>query len=330
MRTLRKSFQHLLTAAAILAVSAFSGATVAQQLTVVGAGPGAGAYQLAGAFSENINRLDLGITVTNRASQGFVANTRMVETGGTDFALTNGIFVYSSQHGQEPFTEMKATNIRGIGPVTTAWYQMAVPKNSGIESYMDLKGKRVNYAEKGSNTEHMTTVIFDTLGISDGIDKEYMRWDQAATAMADGNIAAFGIPNPVPSPSILQASAATPVRILSVPDEVIKHFTDSNPGYYRDTVPAGSYTGMEEESFETVAYTAFVVANASVDEEVVYKATKATYDEASRDFIVTAMGAWRIGLDAAKEVGFLDQMKAFGLEIHPGAARYWKERGLMN
>jgi TRAP transporter TAXI family solute receptor len=157
-----------------------------------------------------------------------------------------------------------------------------------------------------------------------------MRWDQAATAMADGNIAAFGIPNPVPSPAILQASAATPVRILTVPDEVITHFTDSNPGYYRDTVPAGSYAGMEDESFETVAYTAVVVANASLDDDAVYAATKATYDEASRDFIVNAMGAWRIGLDAAKEVGFLDQMKAFGLEIHPGAARYWKERGLIN
>jgi TRAP transporter TAXI family solute receptor len=331
MRLSRKSLRRALTAAAaVLAVSATSSVAGAQQFTVVGAGPGAGAYQLAGAFAENGNRLDLGITVTNRASQGFVANTRLVETGGTDFALTNGIFVYSSQNGREPFTEMKATNIRGIGPVTTAWFQMAVPKDSDIKSYMDLKGKRVNYAEKGSNTEHMTSVIFDTLGIADSIDKEYMRWDQAATAMTDGNIAAFGIPNPVPSPAILQASAATPVRILSVPDEVIKHFTDSNPGYYRDTVPAGSYAGMEDESFETVAYTAFVVANAGIDEEAVYKITKATYDQSSRDFIVNAMKAWAIGLDAAKEVGFLDQMKAFGLEIHPGAARYWKERGLIN
>jgi len=254
----------------------------------------------------------------------------MVETGGTDFALTNGIFVYDAQNGLKPFTEMKATNIRGIGPVTTAWYQMAVTKDSGIETYMDLKDKRVSYAEKGSNTEHMTSVIFDTLGISDSIKKEYMRWDQAATAMVDGSLDAFGIPNPVPSPSILQASAATPIRILPLPDEVIKHFTDSNPGYYRATVPAGSYAGMEDQSFETVAYTAFVVANAGVDDDLVYKVTKATYDGANRDFLVTSMKAWGIGLDAAKEVGFLDQMKAFGLEIHPGAARYWKERGLIN
>lgn len=89
MRLSRKSLRRALTAAAaVLAVSATSSVAGAQQFTVVGAGPGAGAYQLAGAFAENVNRLDLGITVTNRASQGFVANTRLVETGGTDFALT--------------------------------------------------------------------------------------------------------------------------------------------------------------------------------------------------------------------------------------------------
>lgn len=331
MRVLWTGFRPVLTAtAAVLALSAYSGAAVAQQATVVGAGPGAGAYQLAGAFAENVNRLDVGITLTNRASQGFVANTRMVETGGTDFALTNGIFIYSAQNSLEPFADMQASNIRGIGPVTTAWYQMAVTNDSGIETYMDLEGKRVNYAEKGSNTEHMTSVIFETLGVADSIEKEYMRWDQAATAMTDGNIAAFGIPNPVPSPSILQASASTPVRILSLPDEVITHFTDSNPGYYRDTVPAGSYSGMEDESFETVAYTAYVVANASLDDDLVYEVTKATYDEASRAFMVNAMKAWEIGLDSSKEAGFLDQMAAFGLEMHPGAARYWKERGLTN
>jgi TRAP transporter TAXI family solute receptor len=206
---------------------------------------------------------------------------------------------------------------------------MAVVKKSGIKTYMDLKGKRVNYAQKGSNTEFMTKVIFEQLGLHDGLQKEYMRWDQAATAMTDGNIAAFGIPNPVPSPSILQASASAPLRILPIPDKVITHFTNSNPGYFRDTVPAGSYTGMENESFETVAYTIFLTANANVSDELAYKITKATYDTTSRDFLVTSFKAWRIGLDASKSDGFIKQMDDFGMELHPGAARYWKERGLL-
>ena len=330
MGTLKHSL-HLAVAAtfAVAAAAGWSGNVNAQNLTIVGAGPGAGAYNMAGAFAENANRLKLGFTVTNRASKGFVANTRMVEVGGTDFALTNGIFVFSAQNSMKPFTEMKSKNIRGIGPVTTSWFQMAVLKDSGIKTYMDLKGKRVNYAAKGSNTEFMTRTIFEQLGVADGIQKEYMRWDQAATSMTDGNIAAFGIPNPVPSPSILQASASAPLRILSLPENVIKHFTDSNPGYYRSTVPAGSYSGMEDEEFTTVAYTIFVTANAKVSDDVVYQVTKATYDDASRDFMVAAFKSWSIGLDAAKKADFIGLMKGFNLELHPGAARYWKERGLM-
>lgn len=313
------------------AIAGYTGlATAADNATVVGAGPGAGAYQLAGGMAENVNRLKLGVTITNRASKGFVANTRMVETGGSHFALTNGIFVYSAQNSIKPFKEMKAKNIRGIGPVTTSWFHMAVVKSSGIKSYMDLKGKRVNYAAKGSNTEFMTRTIFEQLGIAGTIKKEYMRWDQAATSMVDGNIAAFGIPNPVPSPSILQASASTAVRILPLPDKIIKYFVAANPGYYRDTVPPGSYAGMEKEGFETIAYTIFLTANAKkVSDDLAYKATKATYDNSSRDFLINSFKAWRIGLDASKKDAFLGQMAAFGLKLHPGAARYWKERGLI-
>ena len=69
----------------------------ADQTTIMGAGPGAGAFQMAGAMAEAVNRSKVGVTMTNRASPGFVANTRMVETGGSDFGMTNGIFVFSRE-----------------------------------------------------------------------------------------------------------------------------------------------------------------------------------------------------------------------------------------
>jgi hypothetical protein len=331
METLRNNLRLAAFAAfAVASLAGFGGAApAADNATIVGSGPGAAAYQWAGALAENVNRLKIGLTITNRASKGFVANTRMVEVGGTDFALTNGIFVYDAQRGAKPFEEMKATGIRGIGPISVSWFQMAVVKDSGITSYMDLEGKRVNYAEKGSNAEFMTRTIFEALGIDGDIQKEYMRWDQAATAMTDGNIAAFGIPNPIPAPSILQASASAPLRILSVPDKAIKAFTDSNPGYFKDTVPAGSYPGMENETFDTVAYTVFATTNAKSSDEMVYAFTKATYDPASREFLVSAMKSLGAGLDSAQNDGFLKQMASFGLELHPGAERYWKERGLI-
>lgn len=176
----------------------------------------------------------------------------------------------------------------------------------------------------------MTRLILQHLGIHDGISKEYMRWDQGATALVDGSIDAFGIPNPVPSPSILQAAANTPLRILSLPDTVIDMFVKSNPGYYRATIKPGSYNGMEKESFDTVAYTIFVAVNAKVPDDVVYRVTKATYGPEQRDFIVNAYKPWRVGFEQVKGRGFLNQMKAFGMQLHPGAAKYWAEAGLTN
>ncbi len=106
-------------------------------------------------------------------------------------------------------------------------------------------------------------------------------------------------------------------------------FVNSNPGYYRATVPAGSYKGMENEPFETVAYSIFVTVNADVSDDVVYRVTKATY-ESEKEFIVNSFKAWRIGYEAAKSKEFLAQMDGFGLELHPGAAKYWAEVGLIN
>jgi len=254
----------------------------------------------------------------------------MVESRATDFALTNGIFVYEAQNGLEKFKGMKAANIRGVGPVSTSWFHMTVMERSGIKTYMDLKDKRVNFAQKGSNTEHMTSLIVGWLGIDKTLRKDYMRWDQAAEALKDGRIDAFSIPNPIPSPSVLSASTGGNILVLSLPDSVIEKFEKMNPGYYADTVPPGSYKGMEKTPIKTIAYTIFSVAHKDVPAEVVYKVVKVNYDPQSADFLVNAMKGWKIGLDTAKNPKFLGQMQKFGLKLHPGAERYWKEKGYVN
>ena len=77
MSSLReKLLSTVAIAFATAAIAGFTGlATAASNATVVGAGPGAGAYQMAGAMAENVNRQKIGVTITNRASKGFVANT---------------------------------------------------------------------------------------------------------------------------------------------------------------------------------------------------------------------------------------------------------------
>ncbi len=328
MRTHKKFITAIgVFAAAAFAASLASAATT--NITIVGAGKGAGAFRMAAGLAEAVNKTSKTVNVTNRESKGFIANTRLVASGRSEIGMTNGIFVDFMQREQKPFAKDKGKKtIRGIGPVSTSWFQVTTFHKSGIKTYNDLAGKRVNMGPRGSSTLFMTKFITDNLGITDKIRKDYMGWAQAATNMIDGKLDAFGIPNPVPSPAILRASRSGPLRILSIPDEVRDKFVALSSGYYKDNKDASPYQGMKGKKFKTVAYTIFAVANEKVPNDVIHEVTRRVYDKANRDFLINVFGGWRIGLDfAAKSDEFIKQMGNFNMKLHPGAARYWKAKG---
>ncbi len=320
-----------LAAVAVVASAGFAAslASAATNITIVGAGKGAGAFRMAAGLAEAVNKTSKTVNVTNRESKGFVANTRLVASGRSEIGMTNGIFVDFIQRRQKPFHKGKAMKtIRGIGPVSTSWFQVATFHKSGIKSYNDLAGKRVNMGPRGSSTLFMMKFITDNLGITEKIRKDYLGWAAATTNMIDGKIDAFGIPNPVPSPSILRASRSGPLRILSIPDKVRDKFVALSSGYYKDNKDASPYQGMKGQKFKTVAYTIFAVANEKVPADVIYEVTRRVYDKANRDFLINVFKGWKIGLDfASKSDAFIRQMGSFNMKLHPGAARYWKAKG---
>jgi len=328
MRTYRG---YLTVAAAALLAGGFFAleARAAANITIVGASKGAGAFRMAAGLAEAVNKTSKTVNITNRESKGFVANTRLVASGRSAIGMTNGIFVDFIQRKHKPFHKGKAMmTIRGIGPVSTSWFQVATFHKSGIKSYYDLAGKRVNMGPRGSSTLFMLKFITDNIKVTGKIRKDYMGWSQAATNMIDGKLDAFGIPNPVPAPAILRASRSGPLRILSIPDEVRDKFVAMSSGYYKANKDASAYQGMKGKKFKTVAYTIFAVANKDVSNDVIYEVTRRTYDKANRDFLINVFKGWKIGLDFASKSGeFIKQMGNFNMKLHPGAARFWKSKG---
>jgi len=320
----------LVTAAAVpLVFGSAAYSAEMMHLTIVGAGKGAGAFRQAGALAEVVNKNSNTLNITNQESAGFVANTRMIAHGRVELAMSNGVFVDFIQRKQKPFnTEKKpATDIRGIGPGSGSWLQIVVLKDSGIKNLMELKGKRVSMGPKGSSTVFMMDTAFKTIGIYDSMRKDYLKWGDAANYMIDGKLDSFGIPNPIPSPSILQAATSRPITVLDLPDSVIKKFTDLSKGYFEDDADFSVYEGMKGKKVKTVAYKVFYLAHESVPADAVYQICKIFYDPKNRDFILSMYKPLRDGLDTAMNDKFIKQMKAFNLKLHPGAARYWKERG---
>jgi TRAP transporter TAXI family solute receptor len=328
MSTVIRCVSIMTAAAALVFGSAVYSAEVTH-LTIVGAGKGAGAFRQAGAMAEVVNKNSKTLNITNQESGGFVANTRMIAAGRVELAISNGVFVDFIQRKQKPFhTEKKpATSIRGIGPSAGSWLQIVVLKDSGIKSLMELKGKRVSLGPKGSSSVFMIETALREVGVLDSMRKDYLKWTDGANYMIDGKLDAFGIPNPIPSPSILQAATSRPITVLSLPDSVIKKFTGLSKGYFEDNADMSVYEGMKGMKVKTIAYKVFYLAHEKVPADAVYEICKHFYDPKNRDFILSMYKPLRDGLDTAMNDKFIKQMKAFDLKLHPGAARYWKERG---
>ncbi|HBB15461.1 MAG: hypothetical protein A3J94_02155 [Syntrophus sp. RIFOXYC2_FULL_54_9] len=333
---MKKSFREksmILAGMTLLATSFFATAELsaqATQVTVTGAGKGAWAYVGMAAVTEVVNRNSKTIQVTNRESGGFVEGTRLVGTNRVQVAMTNGPFVDSWQTKKDPFVRDTGPRdtIRGVGPSSVSFLHIAVLKESNIKTFMDLKGKRVSLGPKGSNSFWMIGFALKAAGILDTVRQDSLNWNDGATYMVDRKLDAFGIPNPLPGPAILQASYSAPIRILDLPDQVIDKFIEFSPGYHKEAANCRNlYKGMENQSFMSVAYMIMLVAHKDVPDDIVYEMVRHTYDPKNHDLMVNIAKGWEEGLARAKNPEWLGRLKAAGVKLHPGAARYWKEKG---
>ena len=300
------------------------------QITVTGAGKGANAFRAMAAVAEVVNQNSKTVQATNRESGGFVEGTRLVAANRVQIAMTNGPYVDFWQRKLDPFDRDTAPRdtLRGVSPHGDAPLQIAVLKDSDIKTFMDLKGKRISLGPAGSNSYWMIQFALKAAGIYDTVRIDSLNWNDGASYMIDHKIDAFGIPNPLGAPAILQASYSAPVRILSLPDSVIQKYIDYSPGYYKDVLNCGTmYKGMENQSFTTVNNMPLLVAHKDLSDDIVYEVTRHVYDPKNHDLMVNIAVGWKLGLEQAKSPKFLEIMKMVKLKVHPGAARYWKEKG---
>ena len=323
----------VISVAALLVASLFAGSDLKAakaNMTIAGGGKGSGGYRLSGGLAEAVNRASKKVNMTVQPTGGFVANTRIIGTGRTQFAMTSTVFLDFIRRSEGPFKKDKkpVTSIRAIGPVATSWFHLTVPAKSSIKHYNDIIGKRVNLGKKGSGAYFMANKIVGWMGAKKKIQADAMSWGPATRALVDGKIDVFIIHNPVPSPHVLRASRSIPVRVLDMPENLRDKFEELSKGYSRETVDASIYRGMKGKKFKSISHSVYLVAHQSTPNDIVYEVAKHTYNKKSKKFLTSGHKAWKFGLrDAATSGAFIKKVLKTGTPIHPGAARLWKERG---
>jgi uncharacterized protein len=203
-------------------------------------------------------------------------------------------------------------------------WQLVVPADSDIKSVKDLKGKAVALPARGNTSladgwELLLRV--NGMSLSDLGTKSYGPVSSNGEAMRNRQALAAGWFTVVPASFVLDVGSSMKLRMISVSDDELDKLRKLNAGFARYVVKAGTYAeqGIPGE-VTTFQSPTILIASSKTSEEEIYKITKAIVEgRAEFASIVKAM----TGVTAAQ------MAENFGMPYHPGAARYYKEAGLI-
>lgn len=311
----------------ILLTGAFAlGATTAvaqeEHFITIGTGGQTGVYYVVGqSICKLVNRTgdETGIKCTAPSTGGSVANINAIQAGDQTMGVAQSDQQYYALNGEGDFSE-PFEDIRAVFSVHPEPFTVVARADSGIENFEDLKGKRVNIGNPGSGQRATMDVVMDAFGwtTDDFSLASELKATEQAQAMCDNKIDAFVYQVGHPNGSIQEAFSSCDSQFVNVTGEPIDKLIEENDFYAAATIPASLYEGVETDT-ETFGVRATFVTSADVAEEDVYQVVKAVFDNFDRFK----------GLHPAFSNLDPEEMVAAGLsaELHPGAAKYYKEQG---
>ena len=316
----------LVPLALILAIALIIPAALAQQRRLVSIASGwvVGVYYpLAGAMSRIVYKVkDLNLRATVESSGASVANAQLIGTGDADFALLQNDIAFYAYNGVT-LSAFKDKPIKNMGAVFTIYPELVhavATKASGIKSVKELKGKKVVLGPHGSGTEANALQILEAYGLKESDLGRAERIDAAVAAdqLKDGRVDAAFFTTGLGSAVILDTFIGGKVALVPLAGEEAQALIKRFPFYTSVKVPANTYKDQAEAS--TVAVMAMMVARSDLPEDLVYRFTKAIFDDL-KQFHAAHSAAQNLTLETA--------LNGNPIPLHPGAAKFYKEKGIL-
>lgn len=257
-----------------------------------------------------------GVQTDAVSSNASADNVMAVHNDEAELAFVQTDVMSNAAEGINAFDE-PITDVLGLGSLYPETIQIVTTADSGIESVEDLQGKTVSVGAPGSGTFVNAEQILEVHGMTmDDIQAQNLDFGESTDGIQDGNIDAAFITAGTPTGAVEGLTATTDIAIVSIAPEKAQELIDKYPYYAEDVIPSGTY-GLQEE-VPTVAVLAMLVVKDNVSEDLVYEITKAIYENAGN---MSHAKAEYITLDTA--------LNGIGIELHPGAKKYYEEAGVL-
>ncbi|XAY79673.1 TAXI family TRAP transporter solute-binding subunit [Sagittula stellata E-37] len=316
-----KSFRIATLGAAIAMIGTV--ATAEDRFITIGTGGQTGVYYVVGQSIcrlVNRNTAETGIKCTAPSTGGSIANINAIAAGDMDMGVAQSDWQYHAYNGTSEFEGKQFDKERAVFSVHSEPFTVVARADSGATSFDDLFGKRVNVGNPGSGQRATMDVVLNAMGKSDAdfaLASELKPAEQSA-ALGDNKVDAIIYTVGHPNGSIQEATSTVDAKLLPVTGEAIDTLVSENPYYAKAVIPGGMYAGNPDD-VETFGVKATFVTSSDVPDDVVYEVVKAVFDNFDRFK----------GLHPAFANLKEEEMISAGLSapLHPGAEKYYRERG---
>lgn len=296
------------------------------RVTIAGGSAGGLWSTIGEGLGETIKRSYPDVTFSYQPGQDG-ANIITVITGQADFGIVSSSAAKWAYEGQKPYPK-KEDKVRTVAFLHAMPYHCVVKEDSGIQSIEQIAKEKTPFEvavnTKNSPMEISNRVVLNSYGtsyeqiVNNGGKIQYLAPSKANDQIKDKKLDGLLSPLPAPAGSLVELNTSCQIKLLPLSDLAIKAMEeklDAKPY----TIKAGSYPFVKED-ISTASIDTILITSADIPEEVVYKLTKAMYEQL--DYLYTVHNSFKaITKETIADVT--------GAPLHPGAEKFYKEVGIL-
>jgi len=259
------------------------------------------------------------VKVQVQATKASVENLILLQQGRGEIAFALGDSLKAAWDGdEEAGFKRKMDKLRTLGAIYPNYIQIVATADSGIKTLADLKGKSLSVGAPKSGTELNSRAIMAAAGMSyKDIGKvEYLPFAESVDLMKNRQLDATLQSAGLGVASLKDLSVSADINVVAVPKEVVEKI---GPPFVPVVIPAGTYTGQDKD-VSTAAVVNYLVTSSAVSDDIAYQMTRLIYE---------SLGELANAHVSGKEIKLKTAAEGSPVPLHPGAIRYYREKGLI-
>jgi TRAP transporter TAXI family solute receptor len=323
----------IIVAAVVLALAVvFAGPACAADkkfITIATGGTAGAYYPLGGLMAQILTDRVPEVVVTVQTSGGSVANCNLMKDRQVESAISQNNVTNSAYEGKDQFAAGKPVkNLRFVASLFREIIHVVARADSGIKSLKDIKGKRLIPGDRGSGTEVDTLNILAAMGLTykDFAGVDWVPYTGMVQRLQDKQMDVAFLTVGWPASAVTELAMATEIVLVPIEEEMRDKLTKMYSFYTKAVIPKGTYKGMKQD-VPTITTTAQWLMDEQVPADLVYKLTMALWEK-GKDGLSGADVMGKV-YARGRDVQLKTALDGMGIPLHPGAARYYKEIGLI-